>query len=100
MKLRIQEWFWGIDHHNGNYEERIIAEISVICEAGVNLRFETGRRQFSIDKVTQCTIELSVYTLNCSAPKETWSIKAGGKQIYVPHSFDGGYKYHIDVSAS
>lgn len=96
MKLKIKETAWGINRKNGDYRERVTAEISVSCEVGDIPDFGKGRRRFGIDEVNESGISLSVH---CADPRynKTWKIKKGEEVTYRPRSFDGGYFYNFKL---
>ena len=96
MKLRIKEKAWGINRVAGGYSERLTADVNVHCEVGDIPDFGNGRRHFTIDKVTENSIVLSVH---CKDPKynKTWIIKQGEEITYRPRSFDGGYFYEFKI---
>ena len=98
MKLRIEEIFWGINHRDGGFSEKVTADVTFPCEVGAVPEFGNGRRKFSIDKVTEKTIVLSVHYENNPSADEEWRLRIGCKKEYAPFSFDGGYKYRFYVT--
>jgi len=98
MKLRIEETFWGINHRDGGYSEKVTADVTFPCQVGPIPEFGNGRRHFSIDAVTEKTIVLSVHYENNPSADEKWRIRVGCKKDYAPRSFDGGHKYRFYVT--
>ena len=96
MKLKITEEAWGINHRTGKSSVRKTDEKTFDCVAGELPPFETGRRSFTIDEVTEEGITLSVHCANEKYNK-TWKLKKGEGAFYRPMSMDGGYQYTFKV---
>ena len=96
VKLRIKETAWAINRMAGGYRERITADVCFSCEVGELPDFGKGKRQFTIDEVSETGISLSVH---CANPKynKVWILKKGEEITYRPHSFDGGYFYQFKL---
>ena len=96
MKLKIRETAWGINRVTGDSRERVTANVSVPCEIGDIPDFGKGRRHFTIDKVSDNSISLSVHCAD-SKYNKTWTINKGEEITYRPRSFDGGYFYQFKL---
>ena len=92
MKLQIIEEAWGIDHRTGSSSVRKTDDKTFDCVPGDLPTFEKGRRNFSIDEVTEDGITVSVHCTNEKYNK-TWTLKKGDSEFYRPMSMDGGYQY-------
>ena len=96
MKLLITEEFWSICIRTGRSSVKKTAQKTFECVVGKPPPFERGRRSFSIDKVTDTAVTVTVHCAD-ERYNRTWTLKKGESVLYRPRYFDGGYQYRIKL---
>ncbi len=89
MKLRIQDYAWGITRDTGTRSERKVEDVTLdILKEGPLPPVGPSRHVFVVEKMEGDRI-----FLRCSPRRDPIWIGIGEEQRYIPVSFDGGHYY-------